>query len=79
MYLYRHVILFPLWDSVIVLLCVVYSSFAVILMGKRELVALLGLSRSSQCLIIVVLLFLTVLCLQFVIVVFTDHTHLIFS
>ena len=54
------------------------SSFAIILMGKRELVALLSLS--SWCLVIVVLLLLAVpcVCLQFVIVVFPDHTHLIF-
>ena len=53
----------------------VYSSFAIILMGKRELVALLSLS--SWCLVIVVWLFLAVpwVCLQFVIVVFPDHTH----
>ena len=54
------------------------SSFAIILMGKREPVALLCLS--SWCLVIVVLLFLAVpwVCLQFVIVVFPDHTHLLF-
>ena len=47
-------------------------------MGKRELVALLSLS--SQCLVIVVRLFLTVpwVCLKFVIVIFPDHTHLLF-
>ena len=47
-------------------------------MGKRELVALLSLS--SWCFMIVVWLFLAVpsVCLQFVIVVFPDHTHLIF-
>ena len=51
------------------------SSFAIILMGKRELVALLSLS--SLCLVICVWLFLAVswVCLQFVIVVFPDHTH----
>ena len=51
------------------------SSFAIILMGKREPVALLCLS--SWCLVIVVWLFLSVprVCLQFVIVVFPDHTH----
>ena len=56
------------------LLCV-HSNFAIILMGKRELVALLCLS--SWCLVMVVWLFLTVpwVCLQFVIVVFPDHTH----
>ena len=54
------------------------SSFAIILMGKRELVALLSLS--SWSLVIVVLLFLAVpwVCLEFVIVVFPDHTHLLF-
>ena len=53
----------------------VHSSFAIILMGKRESVALLCLS--SWCLVIVVWLFLTMpqVCLQFVIVVFPDHTH----
>ena len=55
------------------------SSVAIILMGKRELVALL--SVSSWCLMIVVWLFLTVplVCLQFVIVVFPDHTHIFFD
>ena len=59
------------------LLCV-HTSFAIILMGKRELVALLSLS--SWCLVIAVWLFLAVprVCLQFVIVVFSDHTHLLF-
>ena len=53
----------------------VHSSFASILMGKRELVALLSLS--SGCLVIVVWLSLSVpwVCLQFVIVVFPDQTH----
>ena len=47
--------------------------FAINLMGKRELVALLSLS--SWCLMIVVWLFLPVPrgSLQFVIVVFPDH------
>ena len=54
------------------------SSFAIILIGKRELVALLSLS--SWCLVVVVWLFLALpwVCLQFVIVVFLDHTHLLF-
>ena len=57
----------------------VRSSIAIILMGKRELVALLGLS--SWCLVMVERLFLAVPrgCLQFVIVVFPDHTHLPFQ
>ena len=48
------------------------SSFAIILMGKRELVALHSLS--SWCLVIVVWLLLAVpwVCLQFSIVVFHD-------
>ena len=56
----------------------VHSSIAIILMGKRELVALLNLS--SWCLVMVKRLFLAVPwgCLRFVIVVFPDHTHLLF-
>ena len=56
----------------------VHSSIAIILMGKRELIALLSLS--SWCLIMVEQLFLAVsrCSLQFVIVVFPDHTHLLF-
>ena len=56
----------------------VHSSIAIILIGKRELVALLKLS--SWCLVMVERLFLTVPwgCLRFVIVVFPDHTHLLF-
>ena len=60
------------------LLCV-RSGIAIILMGKRELVALLDLS--SWCLVVVGRLFLAVPrgCLLFTIVVFPDHTHLLFS
>ena len=47
----------------------VHSSFAIILMGKRELVALLSLS--SWCLMIVMGLF-------FVVPWVFDHTHLLF-
>ena len=56
----------------------VNSSFAIILMWKRELVVLLSLS--SRCLMMVEWLFLMVpwVCLQFVIIVFPDHTHLLF-
>ena len=56
----------------------VHSSIAIILMGKRGLIALLNLS--SWCLVMVERLFLAVPrgCLQFVIVVFPDHTHLLF-
>ena len=57
------------------MLLYVHSSIAIILMGKRELIALLNLS--SWCLVMVEWLFLAVPrgCLQFVIVVFPDHTH----
>ena len=60
------------------LLCV-NSSIAIILMGKRELVALLNLS--SWCLVMVERLFLAVPrgCLRFVIVVFPEHIHLLFT
>ena len=56
----------------------VHSSIAIILMGKRELVALLNLS--SPCLVMVERLFLAVPrgCLRFVIVIFPDHTNLLY-
>ena len=56
----------------------VHSSIAIILVGKRELVALLNLS--FWCPVMVELLFLTVPWgrLRFVIVVFPDHTNLLF-
>ena len=56
----------------------VHSSFAIISMGKRELVALFCLPY--WCLVIVVWLFLAArrVCLSFVIVVFSDYTHLLF-
>ena len=59
------------------LLCV-HSSIAIILMWKRELVALFNLS--SWCFVMVERLFLAVAwgCLWFVIVVFPDHTHVLF-
>ena len=55
-----------------------HTSIAIISMGKRELIALLNLS--SWCLVMVERLFLAVprVCLRFVIVVFPDHTHLLF-
>ena len=52
----------------------VHSSIAIILMGKRELVALLNLS--SWCLMMVK--WLPWGCLRFMNVVFPDHTHLLF-
>ena len=56
----------------------VYSSFVIILIGKRELVAFLGLSY--WYIVIAVLLFLVVpwVCLWFVIMVFPGQTHLLF-
>ena len=77
--------LLPLCGSVFVPCFVVHcfvcvlSSFAISLMCKRELVALL--CSSSWCLVtgIVLWLFLTVpwVGLQFVIMVFSDHTYLL--
>ena len=57
----------------------VHSSFEIILMGKRELVDLLCLS--SWCLVIDVWLFLAVpwVYMQFMIVVFPDHTDFFFE
>ena len=56
----------------------VHSSIEIILMGKRELVGLLNLS--SWCLVMVERLFLAVPwgCQRFVIVVYPNHTHLLF-
>ena len=67
------------WSMFCCTLLYVHFSIAIILMGNRELVALLNLS--SWCLVMVERLFLAVLggCLQFVIVVFPDHTHLLFQ
>ena len=60
-------------------ICVI-SSFAIILERKRELVALLLLSYGRLVTVNVLWLFLTVpwVGLQCVIVVFPDHTHLLF-
>ena len=59
------------------LLLYVYLSIAIILMEKRELVAVCNVS--PWCLVMVGWLFLAVSwgCLQFVIVAFPDHTHLL--
>ena len=78
---------FPLFVGVLclsllcyVLLCV-HTSFAIILKRNRKLVALLLLSYICIVTINVLCLFLTVpwVGLQYVIVVFTDHTHLLFN
>ena len=62
------------------LLCV-HSSFAIILKRKRKLVALLLLSYRCIVTISVLWLFLMVpwVGLECVIVVFPDHTHLLFN
>ena len=62
------------------LLCV-HSSYAIILKRKRKLVALLLLSNRCIVTKFVLWLFLTMLWvgLQCVIVVFADHTHLLFQ
>ena len=54
------------------------ANYGRVLTSKRKLVALLSLS--FWCLVMVVWLFLAVpwVCLRFVIVVFSDHTHLLF-
>ena len=61
------------------LICV-HSSFAIILKRKRKLVALLLLSYRCIVTINVLCLILTVprVGLQCVIVIFPDHTHLLF-
>ena len=63
-----------------VLLCV-HFSFVIILKRKRKLVTLLLLSYRGIVIINVLWLFLTVswVGLQYVIVVFLDHTHLLFG
>ena len=77
-----RLLLLPLWESVIVLSFVVRYFMSilelVILMGKRGLVVLLNLS--SWFLVMVGWLFLAVPwgCLRSVILVFPDHTHLLF-
>ena len=60
------------------MLLYVHCSIAISLLRKRELVALLNLS--SWCLVMVERLFLVVPwgCLRFVIVIFPNHTHLLF-
>ena len=77
---------FPLFVEVLclslfcyALLCV-HSSFAIILKRKRKLVALLLLSYRCIVTIKVLWLLLTVpwVNLRYVIVVFPDHTHLLF-
>ena len=59
------------------LLCV-HSGFVVVLVGRSVVAAMHCMA--SWCLVVVMWLFFTVLpvCLQFMIVVFLDNTHLLF-
>ena len=63
------------------LIVCVHSSYAIILKRKRKLVALLLLSYRCIVTIDILWLFLIVpwVGLQYVIVVFPDHTHLLFD
>ena len=75
--LIRNWSLLPLWDSVIVLCFVVRYFVSILVLQSSRWV------RESRLLCFVyfpVLLFLAVpwVCLQFVIGVFSDHTHLLF-
>ena len=75
-------LLLPLWESGIVLCFAVRYFMSMLVLQSscwgRELVALLNLS--SWCSVMVERFFLAVPwgCLRFVIVVFPDHTHLLF-
>ena len=55
----------------------VHSSIAIILMGKGELVALLNLSSCYLVMVERLLLAVPRGCLRFMIVVFSDHTHIL--
>ena len=72
-----------MWEFFVCLVMhyLVHFSFAIILKRKRKLVALLLLSYRCIVTIKVMWLFLTVpwVGLQCVIVVFPDHTHLLFK
>ena len=58
----------------------VHSSISIILMGKRESWLLCLICLPAWCLVMVEWLFLAVPwgCLRLVIVIFPDHTHLLF-
>ena len=56
----------------------VHSCIANVLMGKGKLVALLSLSSWSLMMVLWLFLAMPWVCLLFVIVVFPDHTHLLF-
>ena len=60
------------------MLLYVHSSFAIISMGKRELVALLSLSSWGLVMVDGLFLAMSWVCLRFVNVVYPDHPHLTF-
>ena len=64
-------------NTVIVLCFVVRYFVSIILTGNRYLVALLGLSFLRLVIVGWLFIKLSWICLQFVIVVFPDHTHLL--
>ena len=51
---------------------------AIILMWERELVVFLSLSSYSLVIVVWLFLLVSLVCLQFVIVVFPGHTYLLF-
>ena len=55
------------------------SSFAIILMWKREVVALLSFFFLVSCDVVYLFLAVPWVCLHFVIVVFPDYTNLLFQ
>ena len=68
-------------SSILYALLCVLSGFVILLKRKRELVALLLLSYGCPATVYVLWLFLMVpwVGLQCVMVVFPDHTHLLFN
>ena len=76
---YRIVSFLCIFETSVIVLCLallsVHSGFAIILMGERELVALFVFLVPRDC---CVALPHDVTGLQFMIVVFPDHTHLPF-
>ena len=65
--------------GVLIVVCFVVHYFIFILvLQSRELAALLGLSSWRLVMVVWFFLALPWVCLRFVIVVFPDHTHLLF-
>ena len=77
--------LLPLFEFFFVrpLLCLavlcVLSSFAIILLGSKELVALLLLCSECHHVAVIVFLMVTWVCMQYLIVTFPCPTHLLFT